>query len=262
MPFLIPLIPVLTGSITGLAAGLAVGSAMVGGLGYLAKDSDFMKIGGLLGIASLATGIAGAGEVAAADASASTDFGVDPGYEIDASSTDFGVDPGTEVDAQGIVQTGEGVDTSTGVPEQIIEEGSADFGVDPGYPMDSSSAEFGVPDEMKTGITDSGVEYDENGNAMVKNQQADITDPEGRLKGAMENAAPQQDKAQGLLDDLLGKLSTNKQNQAELLRLGGGVLKGLAPDPREDYFKFLKMKWLREQQNMNNIPQIKLRMNA
>jgi len=60
MPFLIPLIPVLTGAITGLAAELAIGAAVVGGLGYVAKDQDLMKVGGLLGIASLGFGIAGA----------------------------------------------------------------------------------------------------------------------------------------------------------------------------------------------------------
>lgn len=268
MPFLIPLIPVLTGAITGLAAELAIGAAVMGGLGYVAKDQDLMRVGGLLGIASLGFGIAGASETAAAQAS--TDFGVDPGVmeasgvtgEVAAegaaqASTEFGVDPGEIVaggSGTGSIETAEALNQAG--QSSLAGESSMEFGVDP-Y-NDVPELPGSASDELAQATKDAAGESDKFG-----------LDPESRSKMPTWEEfykAKSADPADTLMSKAMEKWnSLGDKEKAAWLQLGGSALSGLTPDQRAEAYKkqleFEMMKYRERLKNMNNVGFINLSMN-
>jgi len=262
MPFLIPLIPVLTGAVTGLAATVAIGSAVVGGLGYITKDQDLMKIGGLLGIASLATGIAGAASAAEAGASEygsaaaadSADFGVDPGMEVDASSTDFGVDPGTV--------TGENLDGGvTGTPATEASSGL----------VSNQLGQAGAPvDKPLDSIISKAMKGENN---IAGQAGTDATSMEGIYDNAYDTQAPgyedwykansaPQDPADGIINNLVnGFQKMGDRGQAALIQVGGNALASAFNDLPEKKYKMELEELRRRIANSNNIGMIKLGMN-
>jgi len=264
MPFLIPLIPVIAGgaAFAATTAGmLAIGSAVVGGLGYIAKDKDLMKIGGLLGIASLGVGLAGG---AAAAEGAAAEGAVSGGEELYGPSN---VEITGEVDGTMGPPNVETVD-----PNVVVEGGTGtESYASPTNPLgatvDDTAGILGP--EMPSDVPVDG-EFDLSGKlagdstkSLSGNASADIANTDQDQAFRVPKTS---DPADTLFDQLRNKWNNlGDKEKAAWLQLGGSALSGLTPDQRAEAYKkqleFEMMKYRERLKNMNNVGYINLSMN-
>jgi len=270
MPFLIPLIPVLTGAITGLVAELAIGAAVVGGLGYVAKDQDLMKVGGLLGIASLGFGLAGeagAGAAAGSDSTMDALSAAESDVSASAASDAANVTGAAASEAAGVSGNVEGAVAGIQNPDFIdyTPYGNGLAGNATNVPMAASGegSSFNIIDNPAGEIGSGQAPVDAaSGDGAVEQ----LSELESEIHKPYEINGVPKDPADTVFDGWMSKWnSLGDKEKAAWLQLGGSALSGLAPDQRAEAYKkqleFEMMKYRERLKNMNNVGYINLSMN-
>lgn len=264
MPFLIPLIPVLTGAVTGLAATVAIGSAVVGGLGYITKDEDLMKIGGLLGIASLATGIVtspdAAGYEAAGELSAET-------LEEEAAAGALSQSASGAADAANVTGAVEGVPEFvdySNFGNGIIQD---NLNQSPLAPVEDRPM-FNIIEDAMSGNNNPAGQTPINAadpNGVYGDNMADTQSPsyEDWYRGHsnLVTSSPQ-DPADGIIKNLVGGWNNlGDRSKAAAIQIGGNALASAFNDLPEKKYKAELAELRRRIANANNIGMIQLGMN-
>jgi len=249
MPFLIPLVGVAAGVIVGeVAVALAIGSAVVGAVGYITKNEDLMKIGGLLGLGSGIAGLVEGATGAAAGEIVADELGTTAAQEAANAEMLAATDYGAATGAGAGVPLGEG-------SGQIAGTTNIDSTELLGPPNVAESA-------IDTGLSDT--------SGTIPSDSLAPPPIESSAPPPIPSASAIPSTSDGIINDIIqGYKGLSGEGQAAVIKVGGEALAGaFGENPQADQVKLNKEKqafeieqYKRRLRNLNNIGMITLGMN-